>query len=415
MVSHWVRYDTDEPFIPNLDKFGFVYLITKIQNGKAYVGCKQYFVGKTKKQMKWKTYTGSSKYLNADIEKDGKEKFKFEVIAEYKNKRSLHYYEAYYQMKWDVLTATLKDSDEQAFYNGYVGGKWYRPIESFEKQWSNEENIKRMSELGKKFGKINGKKNSSLEYVGRTGHPRYIGKCKVVFKTNEKKIKILDGKEVTCYKDLIVDNLTHFCRENNYNKGRTHVLILGYFTFNGTNKYKLKTGELRQTKRRRILYKCNRHKDIIKVILLDKEKNEEAQLRIKECERKYKEETDNYDNNITEEEKKIKKLNMSKAQKLNWKNMSEEHRKKMKTGQGVPKSVLCTLAKPTGHPQASTNKFIETGKKIKFKSITDAKKFGYDIGNISAVGTGRRRSVGGNLGYIIKVEYLQRKEETNVN
>ena len=156
MVSHWVGYETEEPFIPNLDKFGFVYIITKIQNGKAYVGCKQYFIGKTKKQMKWETYTGSSKYLNADIEKDGKEKFKFEVIAEYKNKRSLRYYEAYYQMKWGVLTATLKDSDEQAFYNGYVGGKFYRPIESYTP--FTEETKKKMSEakIGEKnpmFGK----------------------------------------------------------------------------------------------------------------------------------------------------------------------------------------------------------------------------------------------------------------------
>ena len=89
-------------------------------------------MGKKKIPFKWENYTGSSKYLNADIEKDGKEKFKFEVIAEYKNKRSLLYYEAYYQIKWNVLTATLKDSDEQAFYNGYVGGKWYRPIESYQ-------------------------------------------------------------------------------------------------------------------------------------------------------------------------------------------------------------------------------------------------------------------------------------------
>jgi len=139
LVSHWLQFQTEEPFVPNLDKFGFVYIITKIQNDKAYVGCKQYFVGKTKKQMKWETYTGSSKYLNADIEKDGKEKFKFEVIAEYINKRSLHYYEAYYQMKWDVLTATLKDSDDPAYYNSYVGGKWFRPIESYQDQ-SGEKN-----------------------------------------------------------------------------------------------------------------------------------------------------------------------------------------------------------------------------------------------------------------------------------
>jgi len=403
MVSHWVRYNTGEPFVPNLDKFGFVYLITNTKTTKAYVGCKQYFsMGKKKRKHKWEIYTGSSKYLNEDIEKIGKEHFTFEVIAEYKNKRSLRYYEAYYQMKWNVLTATIEGTDKPAFYNSYVGGKWYRPIESFEKQWSNEEYRKKMS----KFGKINGKKNSSLESVGRTGHPRYMGKCRIVFDTNEKKIKILDGKEVTCYKTLDIDALTHFAKENNYNKGRIHALILGYITINTKDTVILKTGEKRTYTKRRTLYKCNRHKDIIKVILLDKEKNEEAQLRIKECERKYKEETDNYDNNITKEEKKRKKLNASNGQKLRWKNMSEEDRKKFKNYSSNPKPILCTLAEATVHPQASTNKFIETGKKIKFKSIKDSKKFGYCISSISAVGRGKRKSASGNLGYITKVEYL---------
>ena len=130
--SHWVGYETEEPFIPNLDKFGFVYLITNTKTEKAYVGCKQYYIGKAKKQSKWQTYVSSSKYVKDDIEKIGKEHFKFEAIAEYKNKRSLLYYEAYYQIKWNVLTATLKDSDDPAFYNSYVGGKFYRPVESFE-------------------------------------------------------------------------------------------------------------------------------------------------------------------------------------------------------------------------------------------------------------------------------------------
>ena len=37
----------------------------------------------------------------------------------------------YYQVKWHVLTATMKGSDEPAYYNSYVGGKFYRPIESY--------------------------------------------------------------------------------------------------------------------------------------------------------------------------------------------------------------------------------------------------------------------------------------------
>jgi hypothetical protein len=35
-------------------------------------------------------------------------------------------------MKWHVLTATVEGSDEPAYYNSYVGGKWYRPVESYE-------------------------------------------------------------------------------------------------------------------------------------------------------------------------------------------------------------------------------------------------------------------------------------------
>ena len=129
--NHWTCYGTEKSFVPNEDKFGFVYIITNTKNGKAYVGCKQYYIGKSKKQSRWQTYTGSSKYLNEDIKKIGKKYFTFEVIAEYKNKRSLRYYEMYYQVKWNVLTATVEGSDKPAFYNSYVGGKFYRPIESY--------------------------------------------------------------------------------------------------------------------------------------------------------------------------------------------------------------------------------------------------------------------------------------------
>ena len=129
--NHWTCYGTEKYFVPNEDKFGFVYIITNTKNGKAYVGCKQYYIGKSKKQSQWQTYKGSSKYLKADIKNIGKKYFTFEVIAEYKNKRSLRYYEMYYQVKWNVLTSTIEGSNEPAFYNSYVGGKFYRPVESY--------------------------------------------------------------------------------------------------------------------------------------------------------------------------------------------------------------------------------------------------------------------------------------------
>jgi len=145
---HWLRVGSGKAFVPDLDKFGFVYIITNLHNGKAYIGCKQYKV-KAKfgdRESNWKVYTGSSKWLNEDIEKIGKEHFKFEIIAEYKNKRSLRYYELYYQMKYNVLASTMEGSDEHAYYNSRVGGKFFRPVESYQDpEWR-----KKQSENAKK-------------------------------------------------------------------------------------------------------------------------------------------------------------------------------------------------------------------------------------------------------------------------
>ena len=120
---------------PNTDNnFGFVYIITNKKTKKAYIGCKQYWhftKGKNKRQSNWKVYMGSSKYLLEDIKKLGKRNFKFEIISEFKNKRSLRYYECYYQMKYNVLSSTLEGTDEPAFYNNYVGGKFYRPVQEY--------------------------------------------------------------------------------------------------------------------------------------------------------------------------------------------------------------------------------------------------------------------------------------------
>ena len=161
---HWFAYKKDEEFVPNLDKFGFVYLITNLQSGKGYIGCKQYklYTRLKEKESDWKTYTGSSKWLNEDIQKIGKEHFKFEIIAEYKNKRSLRYYELYYQMKFNVLSSTIEGTDEPAYYNSRVGGKFYRPVESYQdpeyrkkigerEYYKDPEFRKKQSEIQKKY------------------------------------------------------------------------------------------------------------------------------------------------------------------------------------------------------------------------------------------------------------------------
>ena len=124
---HWIFYKK-----PDLTQFGFVYTITNLKTKKSYIGCKQYFNYRKKKkesESNWKTYMGSSKHLLEDIKKIGKKNFKFEIIEEFKNKRSLRYYECYYQMKYNVLTSTLEGTDEAAYYNNYVGGKFFRPVQ----------------------------------------------------------------------------------------------------------------------------------------------------------------------------------------------------------------------------------------------------------------------------------------------
>ena len=129
---HWTDLRTNKAFEPDtLDRFGFVYVITNIKTKKKYIGCKQYYIGKDQTPSKWQSYTGSSKHLNEDIKKLGKKNFIFEVIDEFKNKRSLGYYELFYQMKHNVLDSVIEGTDEPAFYNNYVGGKYYRPVQGY--------------------------------------------------------------------------------------------------------------------------------------------------------------------------------------------------------------------------------------------------------------------------------------------
>ena len=208
MINHWVRYGTDEPFVPNLKKFGFVYLITNTKTEKAYVGCKQYLIGKAKKESKWQIYMSSSKYLKDDIKKIGKKYFKFEAIAEYINKRSLRYYEAYYQIKWDVLTAVIEGTDKPAFYNSYVGGKWYRPVESYK----DPEYRRNLSQS---------LLTSKLKPRGEKHHV-YQGKAE--FYLNDKR--------------MVVDCLGAWCNDNHYHRG--NVLKIAQTNRDGfwTNKLK---------------------------------------------------------------------------------------------------------------------------------------------------------------------------------
>jgi hypothetical protein len=119
------------------EAIGFIYKVTNIKTGKFYIGRK--VVSNTRKtriskrekaqtgtrktfkyvtkESDWKTYTGSSKELSADIKK-AKGNFKKEILEYCCNKKYLAYAELSHQIKNDVLKGNS--------YNGNILGRYYR-------------------------------------------------------------------------------------------------------------------------------------------------------------------------------------------------------------------------------------------------------------------------------------------------
>ena len=105
---------------------GFVYLITNLTNGKMYVGKKLARFKVTKPPLKgkknkrrstkesdWKTYWGSSDYLNADVLELGEDNFTREILHFCDSRGALSYLEAKEQFDREVLL-----TDE--YYNGII-------------------------------------------------------------------------------------------------------------------------------------------------------------------------------------------------------------------------------------------------------------------------------------------------------
>ena len=115
------------------DKFGFVYLITNIQNNRKYIGRKYFWSFRTprgkkrkvKSESDWKNYYGSCPELKEDIDKLGRENFSRTILSLHKTKGKTNFGETSQLFKNDVLTESL-DNGEPAFYNGNILGRFYR-------------------------------------------------------------------------------------------------------------------------------------------------------------------------------------------------------------------------------------------------------------------------------------------------
>ena len=114
------------------DCVGFVYLITNTSTGRMYIGKKLAKFSKTtqktvklkngtKKKKKirtkvdsdWRDYYGSSPELTKDVESQGKDNFKREILYYCKSKSECSYIEAREQFSRRVLEST-------DYYNGHI-------------------------------------------------------------------------------------------------------------------------------------------------------------------------------------------------------------------------------------------------------------------------------------------------------
>lgn len=142
-TGHWI-YKGKSDFEVPLGAFGFVYLIEKINplsNEKSkYIGRKYLSKAKTtskrvlnksgvkvtkKKKSRvesdWQTYTGSCLPLLKEIERLGKDKFKFEILAFTMTKGQCNFLECFFQMRANVL-------GDDSYFNEAIGSGQFRGI-----------------------------------------------------------------------------------------------------------------------------------------------------------------------------------------------------------------------------------------------------------------------------------------------
>jgi hypothetical protein len=127
----WLYNNQSVETLPD-DIVGYVYCITNLTNNRKYIGKKLAKFSKTtyktvtqkngtKKKKKirtkidsdWKDYYGSSPELSKDVESQGKDNFKREILYYCKSKSECSYVEAKLQFEHKVL-----ESDD--YYNGQI-------------------------------------------------------------------------------------------------------------------------------------------------------------------------------------------------------------------------------------------------------------------------------------------------------
>lgn len=129
-LGHW-EYGGEQEIPESF--YGFIYIIVNKVTNKKYIGKKQCVSHRTKKPLKgkknkrhvtkesdWRTYTGSNKTLNEDINNNGISNFNFYIIKFCQSKWELAYEEIKLQLQENVLLS-------ENYYNGIINVRIGRP------------------------------------------------------------------------------------------------------------------------------------------------------------------------------------------------------------------------------------------------------------------------------------------------
>lgn len=139
--GHWIL---EEGTLINDETFGFIYEITNTVTNKKYIGKKQCqsrikrkpLKGKKRnridfKESDWKSYTSSSKELNEEILKYGKDKFIFKILRTCDSKWALAYFEIKEQIDKNVL---FREDYHNGIINCRIGKAPKAELEKHNKQ-----------------------------------------------------------------------------------------------------------------------------------------------------------------------------------------------------------------------------------------------------------------------------------------
>ena len=124
-----------QPFLSESidDNFGFVYLITNLQNNRKYIGRKYFWSfrkppgkkRKVKKESDWKKYYGSCPELKEEIERLGRQNFSRTILSLHKTPGKTNFEETKQLFINGVLTESL-DTGGPAYYNSNILSRYFR-------------------------------------------------------------------------------------------------------------------------------------------------------------------------------------------------------------------------------------------------------------------------------------------------